>query len=637
MVKKAKRMISGLLAMITAVNMSCFIQVENVSASSELLRSTFEGNNDGWTARGNATVEYTDKTAYEGGYSLYVSGRTASWNGAMIGLGADFKAGKSYDFSGAVMYDTGEATEEISMTMQYNNASGEVIYDHLATVSVEKNKWTTVLAENYTVPSGATDIILYFETPKSTIDFYIDEVVAYGKKSQSVTPTKRGPGDINGDGYINIVDLIYLKQGIMGELSFADFSYYADLDGNKIISSADMTYMVKYLFGQISEFPATSMPGNEPPVDDNYDDSYSENLDAKTLKMCQDSLYRVGNTKRLLDKIQKAKSGENVTVGYIGGSITEGSNAGAQLCYAKLSHQYFADTFGTGSNVGYVNAGLSGTSSVLGVLRAKRDLLSKSPDVIFVEYSVNDQGSLPYQKSFESLVKKCLMQENEPAVIVLVTRSQSGGSCQPQMVAVAENYDLGVISVDNAVSNALKTGVMTWGDYASDQYHPHKEGHKLVAEFIGYYYRQAQLSKNRSTSYEIPSTVVYGDEYATAEMVSVSELKDFNAGSFKSGTSISSFRDGWTHSKNGNTPMTFSVEGRGIFLMFKSNQTASMGTAIVDVNGKQSKVSSNKLYTWGGPDADLAYIQDKSETLNVSISLESVSSDFELLGIGVIR
>lgn len=89
MVKKAKRMISGLLAMITAVNMSCFIQVENVSASSELLRSTFEGNNDGWTARGNATVEYTDKTAYEGGYSLYVSGRTASWNG--IGLGADFK------------------------------------------------------------------------------------------------------------------------------------------------------------------------------------------------------------------------------------------------------------------------------------------------------------------------------------------------------------------------------------------------------------------------------------------------------------------------------------------------------------------------------------------------------------------
>ena len=202
---------------------------------------------------------------------------------------------------------------------------------------------------------------------------------------------------------------------------------------------------------------------------------------------------------------------------------------------------------------------------------------------------------------------------------------------------VAENYDLGVISVDNADSNALKTGVMTWGDYASDQYHPHKEGHKLVAEFIGYYYRQAQLSKNRSTSYEIPSTVVYGDEYATAEMVSVSELKDFNAGSFKSGTSISSFRDGWTHSKNGNTPMTFSVEGRGIFLMFKSNQTASMGTAIVDVNGKQSKVSSNKLYTWGGPDADLAYIQDKSETLNVSISLESVSSDFELLGIGVIR
>ena len=211
MVNKVKKIVSGLLSVMIAANMSCFVQSEYVSASTELFKSTFEGSNDGWTARGSATVEYTNKTACEGSYSLYVSGRTASWNGVMIDLGVDFKAGKSYDFSGAVMYDTGQASEEISMTMQYNDASGEVIYDHLATVSAVKNEWTAVLAENYTIPSGATNIILYFETPESTIDFYIDNVVAYGEKTQSVTPAKRGHGDINGDGYVNIVDLIYLN------------------------------------------------------------------------------------------------------------------------------------------------------------------------------------------------------------------------------------------------------------------------------------------------------------------------------------------------------------------------------------------------------------------------------------------
>ncbi len=635
MLKRSKKAISAVLSMMLAVQASYVMQFENVNASSELLRSTFEGDNDGWSSRGSATVGYTSSASYSGDYSMYVSGRIEAWNGVLLNLGKDFKAGKTYDFSGYVMYDEGESTEDFYMTMQYTDAQGEVIYDHLSLVTAKKGEWTLISKENYTIPSGATDLVLYFETPESTIDFYIDEVTAYGEAVVENVPVKKVIGDINGDGSINIVDLIYLKQGIIGEINVPDFSYYADLDGNKVISAVDMSYMMKYLIGEIQEFPASLIPGNDPPYDSSYDDNYVETLDEKTLKMCQDSLYRVGNTKRLLEKINKAKNGEDVTIGYIGGSITEGSHL--PTCYASVSHKYFADTFGTGDNVGFVNAGLSGTSSILGLLRAKKDLLNQSPDVIFIEYSVNDQGTLQHQKAFESLVKKFLMQENEPVVIVLITRSETGGSCQPHMAKIAENYDLGVISVDNALSNALKSGVMKWSDYATDQFHPHAEGNKLIAEFIGYYYRQAQLSKNRCTSYEIPDTTVYGSEYATAELVAFSELDNFDAGSFKKGTSVYSFPDGYTYSKNGNTPMKFSVDGRGIFLVIKTNQKDSMGTAVVTVNGKQSEVASNKLYTWGGPDAEAVYIQDKSEKLEVSISMKSTSTDFEILGIGVVK
>ena len=65
--------------------------------------------------------------------------------------------------------------------------------------------------------------------------------------------------------------------------------------------------------------------------------------------------------------------------------------------------------------VNYVNAGLSGTPSVLGVVRAERDLFGeKQPDIIFIEFAVNDGGDQQYKDCYESLVKKCLDKENAP-------------------------------------------------------------------------------------------------------------------------------------------------------------------------------------------------------------------------------
>ena len=618
-----------------------------VNAESDVLTSSFDSTTDGWSARGTCSVKVSS-SAYKGDGSLYVSGRTNSWNGALISVDDLLGSNDTYDFSAYVMYDEGESEEEFYMSMQYSDQSGKVVYDHMALQTIKKGAWTEISVTGYEVPSGASDLTLYFETPESKIDFYIDEVkiTSTGEgssSSQGSSGNKTGFlfGDVNHDDVLNIADVVALKSLVL-EGETEEYNRNAVLDADAEIGATDVKLMYQYMSGEISEFPAESLPpvkinGDDDDIfDDSYDANYKEPLSGDTLKMAQDSFYRCGNTYRLLKKIAQAKRGETTTIGYLGGSITEGSNAGANDCYARKSYEYFASEYGTGNNVKYVNAGLSGTSSVLGVYRAQRDLLSKNPDVIFIEYSVNDQGSTEFQKSFESLCKQCLMQENEPAVIVLVTRSETGGSCQEQMAKVAKNYDLGLISVDNAVSNAINSGKMKWGDYGSDQFHPHKSGHQLVANFIEYYWRQAQLSKNRSTSYEIPSTTVFGDQYATGTMVDFSELKDFNAGSFKKGTSIQAFPNGYTFSKNGNTPMTFTVEGKGIALLFKSN-ASGMGTAVVSVNGKQYKVTANKQYTWGGPDADCVFVQDKTETLKVSISMENGSSNYELLGIGVYK
>ena len=61
---------------------------------------------------------------------MYVSGRTASWNGVTKQLGSQFKAGEEYSFSVNAMYNEGNNdVEKFYLTMQYDDANGDPHYD----------------------------------------------------------------------------------------------------------------------------------------------------------------------------------------------------------------------------------------------------------------------------------------------------------------------------------------------------------------------------------------------------------------------------------------------------------------------------------------------------------------------------
>ncbi|MBP0971940.1 MAG: endo-xylanase, partial [Oscillospiraceae bacterium] len=108
------------------------------------------------------------------------------------------------------------------------------------------------------------------------------------------------------------------------------------------------------------------------------------------------------------------------------------------------------------------------------------------------------------------------------------------------------------------------------------------------------------------------------------------KLQNFNAGSWTRGNDGS-----YNYSKNGNTPMTFTIEGKGILLLFKSNSNG-MGAVNVSANGKTNKVSSNLQWTWGGKDGDVGYYQPNSEKMEISIS-SADNGTFVLYGIAVIE
>ena len=578
------------------------------ASAASLLSAEFETSNDSFSGRGGASVQWTSDESYNVNCSLFVSEREDTWYGAMRSVDGLLSAGSTYNISAAVLQRSGEPVE-MKLTLQFTGSAG-TDYDQIVLETVESDQWTVLSNSSYTVPSGASDLVIYMETTKSKTDFYLDSVKITG------APAVIKKGDANGDLAVNISDAVSLAKFLTCESD--EIEAGADMNGDNHINAIDLA-LLKY---NLLNPPTSSISGDW--------DNYQETASAAMLKVYQDGVARVGNTARIRDKIAKAQSGDTVTIGYLGGSITEGGSASSPAnYYVTLASEYFSQTFGKGGNVKYVNAGLAGTSSVVGNIRVDNDIFAKNCDIIFIEFAVNDQGSERFQKSYESLVKKCLMQPNEPAVALITLCQKGGDSNQDWMQRIAENYDLPLISGKNAVMNGIQAGTLNWDrDYGSgDNIHPGNGGHKLISEIIGYYYRQALKSENASASYEIPTKEVYGAEYATAKLVDFSKLQNFSAGSWTGGNG--------SYTKNGGAPMKFTINGKGILLLFKSNSNG-MGAVNVSANGKTNKVSANLQWTWGGKDGDVGYYQDTAGQIDIEIS-DGGSGEFILYGIAVIE
>ena len=214
------------------------------------------------------------------------------------------------------------------------------------------------------------------------------------------------------------------------------------------------------------------------------------NLGWTTDEMITRAIMNEGNRARLAKVMKKAKMGLGVTIGVIGGSITQGTGAsGSTENYAARNMKWWMDTFPTAAyKMDFVNAGIGATGSFIGVHRAERDLLSKNPDVVIVEFSVNDTDPSRDAESYEALVKRILAQENEPAVILLFTTQEDGTSLVESHKPVGYKYDLPMISYKNAVLPEIAAGHFKWTDISPDNIHPNSNGHGIIGELLWAYY-----------------------------------------------------------------------------------------------------------------------------------------------------
>lgn len=354
-------------------------------------------------------------------------------------------------------------------------------------------------------------------------------------------------------------------------------------------------------------------------------------------KMVDRSLLSVGDMTRMADVFQKAQNGEDITVAYIGGSITEGYNAGTTKFYAKtctdLLQGYFPDITVTG-----VNAGISGTPSLLGNLRLERDVLSADPDIVFVEFAVNDGQEADYKNAYESLVRTLLTQEKDIAVVLLFTVLDSGYTCQEHMSKIGANYDLPMISVHDSVYEEIEAGRMTWQDYSNDQSHPNAYGHKCITDFVDNYYQKVLpvVAENvGEVSKELPDPV-FSAKYMNMHYMDSATMDGVELDGFEQYDTHGSFHNGWMYRGTDGGSMKFTVECSVLEMVFKANNSDKYGTANIYVDGEKLKsVVSNMSDGWNNPVTAYLIDNDSSAEHTVEIRMEGgVTQAFFVMAFG---
>ncbi len=320
------------------------------------------------------------------------------------------------------------------------------------------------------------------------------------------------------------------------------------------------------------------------------------------------SVLNEGNRARLAKAMKKALNGEPLTVAYFGGSITQGSSAGNDLCYARLTTNWFEKTF-PDSKITYVNAGIGATGSYIGVYRADRDVTCHDPDIVFVDFSVNDTTEHTQRNtdSYDGVMRKLWFSDSKPAIVTIAMTMEDGTSFQKYHSQVTEAYDIPMISYHDAILDVIDNGHIVWDDISDDNIHPNVPGHAVLTEMITSYL-QSVLDDigNIDTEAESDLSVPFSsDKYSTASLVVPGSPENTNSTGWDvKQENFGNFGDCWRiMSKDGNfdgiEPLAFEVEAKSIGV-FYGKMTAKGGTFDVYVDSKLIKtINSDFKGGWG--------------------------------------
>ncbi len=221
----------------------------------------------------------------------------------------------------------------------------------------------------------------------------------------------------------------------------------------------------------------------------------------------------------LLNTLYALQTNKKLTVGYFGGSVTAGTGASdaKTTSWRGITNSWLKRYFYR-ATITEVNATIGNTGSAFGAYRVDEHLINKNPDLVFIEFAVNDtidfvNGSRVYGSNSNYVYIETMLQKlysanaNVDIVFVLTgnfeylkTEADGGEIFGQQYIDIAQYYNIPVIRVGTALAETIKAengGVFPekdgsaypalWQKYAksaNDNVHPNDEGYKIYGDTV---------------------------------------------------------------------------------------------------------------------------------------------------------
>jgi hypothetical protein len=272
-------------------------------------------------------------------------------------------------------------------------------------------------------------------------------------------------------------------------------------------------------------------------------------------------------------------------------------------------------------------------------LRAQRDLLSKNPDFVVVEYSCNESDERQSAVTMEGLVRQILRAPSAPAVLMLFMTRKNGTNAQAWHSRVGEHYHLPMVSFHDGIWSGCQSGAWKIEDFIADEVHPNDFGHGVTAACVGHLLELAQ-KKGAPTNAEAPlPTPLFSADYEATALQEAGDLKPLA-------------NQGWTlqavgkdqawHAERPGSTIEFELKGSALLFMSHVIRGA-MGKAEVQVDDFPPKTVDGWFSgKWGGYRSTIVLADglDASKPHRVRVKLletkdpESTGTGFSIFGLG---
>ena len=364
-------------------------------------------------------------------------------------------------------------------------------------------------------------------------------------------------------------------------------------------------------------------------------------------KMKARGITNEGNLMRFAAIMKKAQNKEPLTIGFLGGSITMGAlSSKPTTCYAYQVYEWWKTKF-CYDDVTYINAGIGATTSQFAIARLDQDLLCYEPDVVFLEFSVNDEDTYKFQQTYEACVRKILSSKKQPALLMIHNvLYDTGINAQNNQNEIGLHYELPIVSLKDSIYQEIVDGKLKESDITPDHLHPNDVGHQLVAGVITHLLDQIYEKVNGYDSlieYVLPKAYTK-NSYENSFRYDQTNVKPWLDGFVKDEVEQKQitdvFRNGWKASKVG-AKITFQVTGSMISVQYRQSihKPAPIAKATVDYDEEHAIIlDANFTENWG----DKLELQDLlvegdhgTHTITITIleAKEPLASEFYLASI----